>query len=364
MMNIDEILTILESLKNYMSSDLKQVGIFDKFACASLSNVNIFIIMEEDAPDFEDAGWCLTFKELPDFIKQYGINCTGYVKKVNGYCVLIAPVDECSGNLIIKVPPKEFMPLQDPVQASLYELLDKPTSRVEYKGKTIGILSTLKISPVAEIALKTIEKILKRGRFEIVDEKTLVTSWRQRIEFGVRPVFFNHDVIFDIEQFLMDLCDENVKLDAEINVVKSVVRDSTPIESTLIVPIDADRKSYGKIVYIETSLGKEKISSLIAHNIQKYSGSVDFNTPMLNFLITLVSDAPSFIINGKEIPRSKIKIDKIDRPKSNTLRRLATEIGETLGKWEIRFVKVKTKKIKGECLIARSGYKVIATISH
>lgn len=363
-MLLDYAIDILDKyLRRYMDKNMRNVGVFKNFILVSLGNVNIFIIDRDSAPPFYDIGCFIVFDHLPEDIRSWGIDCSGYAEILDNVVILLAPKEKCAGDLVIKVPTKERIPLTDPLQYSLYQMLDRADAKIEYRGKVVGILSLAPIAPIAEIVVRMVKKLFKnRGEFEIVDDKTIVTNWRQRIEFGARPIFTNFDVSFNLLDYLRDLANKHMKIE-EMEVITKALEDLEYKTLSRLLDFYIDNEiRFCKCVTIRALLRKKKeLIILIGKNTQDMSEAKDLKDPVENILLTLISKAPFAYMNGKKLDRDKIKVEQVKDTKSEILRKIAREITYTLG-YPLVYLKIHAKKVKGDAFKAESNRTAIIGI--
>ena len=364
-MSLDAAIDIIENLEKYTNAEIKHIGVFENFYIAVLKNVMIFLLKKEIAQHLEDLGCYFYFNELPKCIKEHGVNCSGYAVFMDDFAVLVGEKKKCKGDLVIKIPPKEKKVFLDPVQSSLYEILDKATSKVEYRKKIIGILSIARVSPVAHIAMETLRKILKRGEFEVIDEKTIATCWRQKIEFGVRPTFHNVDVVFDLKSFLRDQAKLNIDFTDELSVLKEIFSSITPFIMEVMLEIYEEEKLlFGKCVAVSAPLKNKTITIVLCKHAEKFSNKASFDNPVINVLIALLTNATSIDIYGKELRRDKISVKEIKSLKNEVLDSILNELRTKMMIEDTRLIKLKAGKIKGEGFIAKREDLSLAALSH
>lgn len=357
---LDNIMDLVAFLENYTDGKIDQIGLFEGFAVTKLKNAYIFFIHKKKEVKLVDVGWCYKFKEMPDFISKYGLNCDVYAVLKGDYIIGVSPLNKCKGEILIKIPPKQKLAILDPFQSSLHELLDKPTSRIYYKGRVIGVLSQLTISPIADIIIEEIRKKFKHGEFEAKDEKTVVAEWRQRIEFGARPVFFNADVSIDIDRFFKDMVLEHVSFDDAIEIIRESVKADFSMLSEYVIrgEIDGDYW-YAKIASIKINIGEFRMHTLICKPIGGTARIINTGSDIDNVLLALLLRAENVVLGNNVVKSEKISHKLVKEPKKREFKEVYNLIKTLLGDLDIYATKLKYKKIKGEAIYVLSKDKAI-----
>jgi len=349
--SLDDAIDIFDKFSKYIHGKIDRIGVFDNFYVVETLNAYAFLISLNDAPEPIDLGYALGFNTLPDFIKQYGLEkAEGYYVPLNTLVLLVAPKEKCLGELRIKIPRKERMMFADPLQESLYEILDTADAYIRYRGKIIGCFSVAAISPLAEIAIEELSKRFKAASFEAIDEKRISTSWRVRFEFGVKPLFINNAVL-DLEKLEIDLANSYLKLDEEEEAVRSLLIGlKYQRKEILVKTISDESRGYGKIIAYDIPLVKGYAKIILTRNIgnaKKIEGVEDYATKVL---LCLVSKQERIKKDSKEISCSKVKV-KRSKIKKEFLRFLLKGLKERLAVKNVNEFKVSFKNVKGSGFI-------------
>jgi len=315
---LDELLGGVDFLEKILGVRIDKVGVFDGFLAIQFTNGYAFIIPKNEAPEPIDRGRYFIFKELPERIKKWGISCQGYYVEFERLAILIAPINNCSGSMDIVVSrPVSKMGVADVWQASLFSMLDKKEGLIEYKGRIIGMLSRARVSPIAHLALEKLEDLIRAGaKFTIEDDKTIVTAWRTRFEFGVKPVFYN-PITIDFDRVKQELTWKKISFDDKLDKVR-VFFSKIPLEINEILlryKIGEDYE-YGKAMIIKGISDDYSFVLLVGKYINEYSGDACIGEALENLALLLLTNAQKICLGESEEPllRKDVKISGVKEP--------------------------------------------------
>ncbi|MHA1617503.1 MAG: hypothetical protein ACTSX9_09380 [Candidatus Njordarchaeales archaeon] len=359
--SLDDAISVFEKYSRYIThGEIDRIGVFDNFYVVETLNAYLFLLSLNDAPKPIDLGYALGFEEIPDFIKKYGLKkARGYYIPLNTLVLLVAPKKNCEGELRIKIPKKERMSFTDPIQDSLYAILDTAKGYLRYREKIIGCLSIACVSPLAEIAIEELVKRFKAASFEALDDKRISTKWRVRFEFGVRPLYVN-EALLDIEKLEYDLANSYLILAEEEEVIRGALLGlEYDREEYLVKYFVGEEKSYGKIIVYKISLLKGEARVILAKNIsnaETLEEMVGDNT--LRVLLCLISNLKEITINNEKISCHKVK-EKKREIKKTFLKNLREKIQQEMGVEIENEFKISFKGVKGLGFIAKRNNVII-----
>jgi len=342
---LDKLLNGVSFLEQLINEEIQYIGVLEGFLAIEFANALAFILAKENAPPHEDKGHYFAFSELPDVIKKYGAKCRGYYISADDAVILLAPRSECSSTIKI-VSRRERVGIADAIMTSLFSMFDDPSGYIIYKGKILGVLSFTHISPLADFALKKLEKLIKAGaKFIRKDDKVLETAWLRKISFGVKPILFNK-IEIDFDMVERKLAAMKLRFDKEIELLKKVLGQFIDNISERVIPyVSNDKKIVGKIVTLHGHVSEYSFVIFITKLMDDYAGKACLGDQTLNIGLLLATKAQTFCVGEKEFPREKLKVDEIKTLADPKLHPLVMAV--SLIAKEIKIAKFKAQKFSG-----------------
>ncbi|MHA1617547.1 MAG: hypothetical protein ACTSX9_09600 [Candidatus Njordarchaeales archaeon] len=361
---LERLLKGIDFLENIIGGiRIERVGVFDNFLIVQFTNGIAFVMPKDIAPKPVDKGRYYVFENLPERIRDLGIDCKGYYAETDDLVVLISPITNCRGSIDIEIPQQsKKMSVADVWQASLFSMLDKKEGFIEYKGRIVGCLSLARTSPLARIALKKLEDLIRAGaKFVIKDEKTIVTAWRTRIEFGVKPIPYN-PVKVDFDRVKQELSWRKIGLDNEIEKIRIFFTNiDLDINELLLKCRKGAVNEYGKVAVVKGNLEEYKFVIAIGKYVDDYIGSACIDDSLSNLALLLITSASDMCLEekNKSLSREELRIKEMEE-----LERFLTSFGilANLLVPGCKIFRVRAREIDCYAIVGKKGEKALAIV--
>jgi len=343
---LDKIIDSVQFVEELIGSKLNFIGILDDFAIIETINAYILILSRDLKINIEDKGYYYAFKSLPRRIAKIGINCSGYYIEHDDNIILIAPRDKCTGSVRFPGPKKERIGAKDVLMTSLLSMFDDESGYVKYRGKVIGVLSTNYVSPVAAFALITLEKLIKAGaKIAKLDDKVLETRWLKRIKFGVKPIIFNK-VEIDFEELERRIAMLKIQFTSELAKIRKLLdKFISNVYETMVEYFRGSEKYIGKAAVVEGKLSEYEFRVVLSKLLTNLISEACYGEDAFNIALALIADPVKICLSNNMVPKSKMKIEALDKLTDMKLHPLLTTVSMVTGLGEI--LKFKINKYEG-----------------
>lgn len=357
---LDSIIDKVHFLEDLIGQKLNFVGILDGFAVIETINAIIFIVPRELKPEYEDRGYYFYFKSLPDPVRKYGINCTGYLIDRGDYVILISPRDNCRGSIRFPGSKKVRIGARDIIMTSLISMFDNESGYVKYGGKIFGVLSTNYVSPLADLALTTLGKLIKAGaKIAKIDDKTLETRWLKRMKFGVKPIIFNK-VEIDFDELERRIAMLKIQFTSELAKIRKLLdKFISSVHETIVEYFRGPQKYLGKAAIVGGKLSEYEFKIILSKLLRNLVSEACYGDDILNISLALVAEPVKICLAKGMVPANKMKIEKLDTLNDTKLHPLLTTVSMISELKEIVKFKISGYEgiaIKGEkndlCVVA------------
>jgi len=348
--NLNKLLDSVQFLEQLIGQKITYVGIFDNFAAMEFTNAYSFIVPKDTAPPAQDMGYYYAFEKLPKIIEKYGVKCCGYYIEHNDVVILISPRELCKGGIKI-ISRRERVGIADAIMSSLFSMFDNPSGHIMFRNKILGVLSFTNISPLVDLALQKLRKLIKAGaKFVKRDEKTIETGWLKKISFGVKPILFNN-IEIDFDELERKLAHMKIRFDEEISKIKKMIDAFiSSMSERIIVYRTGEKKIIGKTVAIEGKISNYDFILLLTRLMRDFSSPACIDKDAFNVALALVSKADKVCVSNKEYPTEKFKLGEmksLDEPKLHPLLMCISIITGNVSIQKFRIGKMNGIAIKG-----------------
>lgn len=348
-MNEEQLNRIIDSVhfvEELIGNKLNFIGILDNFAVIETVNAYIFIAYRDLKIDVEDKAYYYSFKSLPRKISKIGVKCSGYYIKHNENAILIAPRNKCTGSIRFLGTKKEQMGVRDVLMTSLLSMFDSKSGYIKYRGKVIGVLSTNYISPLADFALSTLEKLIKAGaRITKLSDKVLETRWLKRIKFGVKPITFNK-IEIDFERLERRIAMLKIQFTSELAKIRKLLdKFISNVYETIVEYFRGPEKYIGKAAVIEGKLAEYEFRIVLSKLLTNLVSEACYGENAFNIALALIANPVKICLNNKVVPRSRLKVEILDTLSDMKLHPLLTIVSMVTGLE--RTLKFKINRYRG-----------------
>ncbi len=360
---LNSIIDSVQFVEELIGGKINFVGIIDDFAIIETVNAYILIVSKSVKIKIEDKGYYYYFKSLPRHLSKIGIKCSGYYIEHENNIILIAPRDKCAGSIRFAGPKKERIGAKDVLMTSLLSMFDDESGYIKYRGKIVGVLSTNYVSPLADLALITLEKLIKAGAQIVkINDRVLETRWLKRIKFGVKPIIFNK-IEIDFEELERRLAMLKIQFTQELTKIRKLLdKFIDDVYETIVEYFRGPEKFIGKAAVVAGKLSDYEFRIVLSKLLTNLVSEACYGEDAFNISLAIIADPVKICLSNKMVPKSKMKINEIDTLTDAKLHPLLTTVSMVTGLGDI--MKFKVNKYEGIAIKGSQGDLTMVALAY